>query len=105
MVHEEYASWSLAFGVSERADVNSLGAAVHSVGPRVTCALAKFLGLDGPDQLRMGWIGLRIQDVETRRPDAWDDKITPLDVRMRGIGAQARTTGIPTKVMKLVPDS
>ena len=65
MVHEEYAPRSLAFGVSKRADVNALGAAMHSVGPRVTCAVGKFLGFDGPDQLRMGWIGLSIQDVET----------------------------------------
>jgi hypothetical protein len=64
MVHEEYASRSLAFGVSERADVNALGAAVHSVGSRVTCAVGKFRSVDGPDQLRMGWIGLSVQDVE-----------------------------------------
>jgi hypothetical protein len=65
MVHEEYAPRSLAFGVSERADVNALGPAVHSVGSRITCAVGKFLSLDGPDQLRMSWIGLSIQDVET----------------------------------------
>jgi hypothetical protein len=65
MVYEEYAPRSFTFGVSERADVNPLRPAVHSVRSRVTCALGKFLGPDGPDQLRMGWIGLRIQDVET----------------------------------------
>ena len=64
MVHEEYAPRSLAFGVSERADVNALGPAVHSVGPRVTCAVGKFHSVDCPDQLRMGWIELSIQDVE-----------------------------------------
>jgi hypothetical protein len=63
MVHEEYAPRSLAFGVSQRADVNALGPAV--VGSRVTCAVGKLHSLDGPDQLRMGWIGLSIQDVET----------------------------------------
>jgi len=87
MVHEEYAPRSLAFGVSQRADVNALGPAV--VGSRVTCAVGKLHSLDGPDQLRMGWIGLSIQDVETGRSDAWDDKITTLDMRMRGVGAKA----------------
>jgi len=65
MVHEEYAPRALAFGVSERADVNALRPAMHSVGSRITCAVGKFLSLDGPDQLRMSWIGLSIQDVET----------------------------------------
>ena len=64
MVHEEYAPRSLAVRVSERADVNALGPAVHSVGPRITCAVGKFHSLDGADQLRMGGIGLSIQDVE-----------------------------------------
>jgi len=50
----------------------------------------------------MGWIRLRIQNMETRRPDAWDDKITTLDMRMRRVGAQTRATGIPAKVMKLI---
>jgi hypothetical protein len=65
MVHKEYAPRSLAFGVGEGAHVDALRAAVDGVGPRVTCALGKFFGLDGADQLRMGWIRLRIQDVET----------------------------------------
>ena len=65
LIHEEYAPGRLPSASGERADINALGAAVHSVGPRVTCAVGKFLGLDGPDQLRMRWIGLRIQDVET----------------------------------------
>ena len=29
-------------------------------------------------------------------------KITTFNVRMRGVGTEARTTGVPTKVMKLV---
>jgi hypothetical protein len=65
MVHEKYAPGSLAFGVSERADVNTLRAAVHSVGPRISCAVGKLVGLNGPDQFRMGWIRLRIQNMET----------------------------------------
>jgi hypothetical protein len=65
MVHEEYASRSLALGVGERADVNALRAAVHSVGPRVSSAVGKLVGLDCPDQFRMGRIRLRIQHVET----------------------------------------
>src|SRR5262249_12514106 len=37
----------------ERADVNALRAAVHSVGPRVSGAVGNFLSLDGPDQLQL----------------------------------------------------
>jgi len=65
MVHEEYAPRSLAFSVAERADINAVRAAMHSVGSRIASTLGKFVGLDGADQLWMGRIGLRIQDVET----------------------------------------
>src|SRR5262249_61623269 len=102
MVHEKYAPGSLAFGVSKRADVNTLRAAVHSVGPRISCAVGKLVGLNGPDQFRMGWIRLRIQNMETRKPDAWGDKITTLDMRMRRVSTQTRATGIPDKGMKLI---
>jgi len=66
MVHEEYASRSLALGVGERADVNALRAAVHSVGPRVSSAVGKLVGLV---RISFGWAGSGFVSNTWRRED------------------------------------
>src|SRR6266536_5143887 len=61
-----------------------------------------FFRLNDLRNLRLTWIGFSVEDVNARRAEARYDQITPLDVRMRRIRAQCRTTGIPSKVVQFI---
>jgi len=49
---------------AERADVNSLGPAMHGVGPRVARLAQDFIRLDRLDDTGLARIGLRVDDVD-----------------------------------------
>ena len=92
----------VAVGISERANVNRFRSAVNRVRTRIVGARKNFLRLDDFDDLWFPRIGLRIDDVNTRRADTRHDQVTTFDVRMRRIRTQRRTARVPTKVMQLV---
>ena len=52
--------------------------------------------------LRLGRMGLRIDDVDARGADAWDDQITPLQESVAAERGQRGRTGVPAEMMKLV---
>ena len=89
-------------GSPECAHVNRFRPAVNRVRTRIIRARENFLRLDDFDDLRFSWVGLRIDDVNTRRADTWHNQVTPLDVRMWRVRTQRRTARIPTEVMQLV---
>src|SRR5438132_5622618 len=82
VVEEEDPSWPLAVGRTERADVDSFWAAMDRMESRVAGAGEDLLRLDDPDQLWLSGIGLRIENVDTRRAKAGYDQVPSLDVRV-----------------------
>src|SRR5258708_932000 len=101
-IKHENAARALAFGISERANVNGFRPAVNRVRARIIRARKNFLRLYHFDDLRISRVGLRIDDVNTRGADTRHDQVTPFDVRMRRIRAERRTTRVPTKVMQFI---
>src|SRR4030095_10112582 len=87
-IEHENAARALAVGVSERANVNGFRPAVNRVRTRIIRARKNFLRLDDFDDLWFPRVGVRIDDVNTRRADTWHDQVTPFDVRMRRIRAE-----------------
>ena len=75
---------------------------MHGVRPGVAGPGRHLLGVDRPDQCRLPRIGLRIEDVDVRRPQARRDEVPAFDVRMGRIRAEARAAGVPSEVMQLV---
>src|SRR5437879_1272403 len=69
----------------------------------VAAPLGDLLGLDHLDDRRAGGIRLGVDDVDARRPEPRHHQVPPLDMRVRGIGAEHRTAGVPAEVVELVP--
>src|SRR5437879_3971210 len=65
--------------------------------------LGDLLGLDHLDDRRAGGIRLGIDDVDARRPEPRHYQVPPLDMRVRGIGAEHRAAGVPAEMVELVP--
>ena len=78
-----------ALGVTERVDIDPVRSAMRGVQPGVSRLFGNFLRLDHPDDLRFARIGLGVDDMQPRGPEARHDEIAPLDMGMRCIGAQA----------------
>src|SRR6516225_1785303 len=87
VIHDEDAAGRLAVLVAERGHINAARAAMDRVRPRVTGLLSDVLGLDDLNDLWFARIGIGVENINARRAQAWNDKIAPLDVRMRCIGA------------------
>ena len=101
-IEHENAAWPLAFGISERANVNGFRPAVNRVRARIIGARENFLRFDDFDDLWFPRIGLRIDDVNARGADPRHNQVTPLDVRMRRVRTQRRTARIPPKMVQLI---
>src|SRR6476619_3260002 len=92
-IEHENAAWPVAIGISEGANVYGFRTAMNRVRPRIIRTRKNFLRLDDFDDLWFPRVGLRIDNVNTRRADTWPDEITPFDVRMRRIRTQRRAAG------------
>jgi hypothetical protein len=101
-IHQEDAAGAVAAGRPERAPVHAVGTAVNRVRRRVSRLADEFLGLDDLHDFRLLRVGLRVEDVDPRRPDAGHDQVAPLDVGVRGLRAQAGAAGVPAEVVQLV---
>ena len=102
MVHQKHTARRLAFAVAQRRHVDAFRPAVHRVRPRVAGLVGDLRRLDHLDDLRLLWIGLGIEDVDARGPQARHHQVAPFRVRVRSVGAQARGAGVPAEVMQLV---
>src|SRR5215831_69798 len=70
----------------------------------VASARAHLLWLNDLDDAWLTRIGLGVDDVNPRRAQPWDNEVTPFEIRVWRIRTQGRATGIPAKVMQLIPD-
>ena len=102
VIHQEDAARSLALAVAEGGDIDALGAAMHRMRARVTGLVGDFVRLNHPDDLRISRIGLGVEDVNARRPQARHHQIAALDMRMRRVGTQAGGASIPAEMMQLI---
>src|SRR5262249_35835295 len=75
---------------SEPSHIYAARSAKHGVRRRVAGLLGEVLRLDDLDDLRFARIGLGVENINARRPQARNDQITALDMRMWGVGTQAR---------------
>ena len=89
VVHQEHAARSLALAVAERRDIDAFRSAVHGVRARVSGPLGHVARLDHLDDGGTSGVGLGVEDVDARGPQARHDEIAPLDMRMRRVGAEA----------------
>ena len=101
-IHQEDAARTVAGRRPERAPIHAVGTAMDRVGGGVAGLPDELLGLDHLHDLRLLRVGLRIEDVDPRRPDAGDDQVAPLHVRVRRLRAQARAAGVPAEMVELV---
>src|SRR3954468_10754711 len=73
---------------------------------RVRCRVAGLGGdlapLDQLHELRASRIGLRVQNVNSRRPRARHDEIPTLYVRVRRVRTEVRAARVPAEVVQLV---
>jgi hypothetical protein len=102
MVEQEDSAGSIARGVAERADVDRVRPTVDGVRATVAGPLEYLLRLDHAHNTRIARVGFRIENVNPRRADTWDDQIAPLDVRMGRVRAEGSAARVPSEVMKFV---
>src|SRR5215510_4973465 len=101
-IEHEDAARAVAVGISERANVNRFRTAVNRVWARIIRARENFLRLDDFDDLWFPRVGLRIDDVNPRRPQPGDNQVAPFDMGMLRVRTQRRTARVPTEMMQLV---
>src|SRR6516164_10156664 len=83
VIHDKDAARRLAILVAERGHIDAARAAMHGVRPRVASLLGDVLRLDDLDDLRFARVGLGVENINARRPQAWNNQITALNMRMR----------------------
>src|ERR1044071_1272995 len=101
-IEHENAARAVAARISERAHVNGFRPTVNRVRTRIVSACKNFLRFDHFDDLWFSRVGLRIHDVNPRRPKARYNQVTAFDVWMRRVRTQRRTASVPPEMMQLV---
>src|SRR5579862_5265726 len=104
-VHDEYAGRtvrSIFSATSQRAHIDALRPAMDRVRPGVARLFENLLGLDDFVNRSLGWIGLGVHDVDTRRAQSGDEEVTSLDERMPRERRQSRGAGVPAEMVELV---
>ena len=104
MIEQENSSWTIARRRSERAHIDSLRSAMHGVGSRISRPGDHLFRLDRSHDCRLARIGLGINYVKPRRTNPGHDKVAPFDMRMRRVGAERRTAGVPAEVVQFVAE-
>ena len=99
--HEDPAG-TVAFGIAKRVHVDPVGPAMGRVRTAVAGLSDHLVGLDHLCETGVARIGLGVEDVDSRRPQARHDEVAPLHMRVRGGGTQARAARIPPEVVELV---
>ena len=102
VVHQEHAARSLALPVAERGHVDALGSTVDRMRPGVAGLVGHLARLDHLHDLGFLGIGLGVEDVDARGPQARHHQVAPFDVSVRRVGTQTRRAGVPAEVMQLV---
>ena len=89
-------------GAAERAHINAIRAAVDRVRPGIARLVKHFFGLNDFVDFCFGRMRLRIDDVETRRPESGDDQIAPLDKCVPSQRGQRGRARVPAEMVELV---
>src|SRR5215831_7811736 len=85
VIHQEYSTRTLALAVSQGRDIDAFRPAVDRVRPGIASLVSDLVRLDHLDDLGGPRVGLGVEDVDARRPQARHNKIAPLDMRVRRI--------------------
>src|SRR5262249_24620605 len=101
-IHQENTARSVSVGRAEGASIDTIRAAMNSVGRSVTGLLDELFGLDRLDDFRLLRILFRIENVNARRSDPWHNQVAAFHVRMWGLRAKTRAASVPTKMVQLV---
>ncbi len=93
-----------AVGAAQVGHEDAAGPAVHGVRAGVAGLGGELLGLDGADDLRLPRVGLGVEHVGARRPDARHDQVTALERAVVGVAlvAERAGAGVPPEVVQLV---
>src|SRR5580704_5733378 len=102
VVEQEYSARPVAAWRAQRADVNRVGTAMHSMRPAVARARRYLLSLDGLHQLGTSRVGPGVENVDARRAQPGHQQVAPLYMRMRCVRTQRGAACVPAKVMQLV---
>ena len=88
VVDDENAPRRVAVRIAQRADVDSVRAAVNRVRAAVAGPLGDLFGLYRVHELGVLRVGLDVEDVDAGRAQPRHKQIAALEMGMRGIGAQ-----------------
>ena len=102
-IEDERSSRAVAVGRSQRTQKDAIGSTVDRVRCGVSRAPRNGLRLNHLHDLWPPWIGLRVENVNARRMNSRHDQVPPLHVRMRRVGAEAGTAGVPAKMVEFIP--
>src|SRR5262249_18000877 len=86
-VHDEDARCTVGAilaSAAKRTHVNSFGAAMDGMGPRVASLFEYLLRFDDLVNLRFGGFRLRIDDINARGPDPGDDQVASFEECVAG---------------------
>src|SRR5262249_42386209 len=89
VIHYENSTGTAAVRSSQRADKDSVGAAMNRVWRCVSRTLGQRLGLNHLHDLRFPRIRLGVDDVDARRMYSRHDQVTSFHMRMRSMRAEA----------------
>ena len=70
--------------------------------PRITRLFEDLFRLDNLMDLCLRWMGLGVHHIDTRRADAWNNEIAPLEEGVPRERRKGRGAGVPAEMMKLV---
>src|ERR1700691_477213 len=101
-IHDENSTRPLSRSGAQRAAENSVRTAMHRVRPAVARTFSKDVGFNHLDDFRTSRLGLRIDDMDSRRLDAWHDQVAPLGMRMWHVRAEASAASVPTEMVQFV---
>src|SRR5215469_2707802 len=82
--------------------VNSFWTAMDRVRGGIAGARGQLLRSDDLHYGRLSRVRFGVQNVDARRVDTRDDEIAALHMRVRCVGTEARTAGVPTEVVEFV---
>src|SRR6516162_9416114 len=99
MVKHQHASWPVAGRRTETGNIDAIRSAMHGVQTGVAGPSRHLLWFNHFHHRGLARVGLGVNHMNSRRPETGNDKVTPLDVGVRGVRTERRTASIPPEVM------
>src|SRR6267378_1454685 len=103
-IEHENAARAVAIGGSKRTHVNAFRSTVNRVRPRIISAHKNFFRFDYLHDLGLARIGLRVDDVNTRRSESGHNEITTFNMGMGRIWTERRAACVPAEMVQLIAE-